>query len=191
MPEKNLLLGPEARRRILCATYVAPAHELYLRELVRRTGLAVRTVQQEVDRLVTADLLVQRRDGNRRYFKANAAHPLFHAVREIILKTDGLAGVLRDALGTRGIAFATVFGSIAAGTATGESDIDLLVVGAIGLRDAVKRLASARDTLGREVNPVVWTRAEFQRRVRERDPFLSRVLAGPLIPVIGDVPAAP
>ncbi|MCH7876057.1 MAG: nucleotidyltransferase domain-containing protein [Gemmatimonadetes bacterium] len=187
---ENLILGPEARRRILCETHLVPGREVYLRELVRHTGLALRTVHQEVNRLVNADLLSERRDGNRRYLSANDAHPLFRPIREIVLKTDGLAHVLRDALGNHGVEFAFVFGSIASDTPVAGSDVDLLVVGDVGLRATVKRLANAQDTLGREINPVVWTCAEFRRRRRKRDHFLTRVLEGPRVAVLGEIPDA-
>ena len=96
MPTASLLLGPPARRAILAATFVAPGDELHLRELVRRTGLAPRSVQVEVDQLVAADLLLERRSGNRRYLRPNQDHPLFHPIPEIVLKSDGLATVLRE-----------------------------------------------------------------------------------------------
>ena len=181
----NLLLGPEARRAILARTHLDPSREFYLRELVRLTGFAPRTVNQEVDRLVAADLLAERRDGNRRYLKANERHPLFRPVREIVLKTDGLVHVLRDALGTAGIEFAVVFGSIAAATPKAGSDVDLLVVGEVGLRETTRRLARAQDHLGREINPVVWTRTEFERRRNSDDHFLSNVLRGSMLMVVG------
>jgi predicted nucleotidyltransferase len=184
----NLLLGPDARRAVLARTYFEPAREFHLRELVRRTGFAPRTIHQEVEKLVHADLLLQRRDGNRRYLRANIGHPLFRPIREIVLKTEGLADVLSDALGDERVEFAVVFGSIAAATPTAGSDVDLLVVGSLGLREAVRRLRSAQETLGREIVPSVWSRAEFDRRRRDGDPFLSRVLGGPMILVVGKVP---
>lgn len=183
-----LLLGPPARCAILAKTFVSPSRELHLRELVRQTGFAPRTVQRETDTLVRAGLLVERRDGNRRYLSANPRHPLFRPVHEIVLKTVGLADVVREALGSRGVDFALVYGSMAGNTATAGSDVDLLVVGALGLREAVRRLRRAQDALGREVVPVVWTRSEFDRRRHQRDAFLGRVLAGPVIAIIGDVP---
>jgi predicted nucleotidyltransferase len=165
-----------------------PSAEYHLRELVRLTGLAPRTVHQELEKLVRADLLVERRDGNRRYVRANERHPLFRPLREIVLKTEGLADVLRDALGSEGIEFAFVYGSIAVAEATAGSDVDLVIVGSLGLREAVRRLGPVHDVLAREINPVVWTRPEFDRRCAENDPFLSRVLAAPTIPIIGAVP---
>ena len=155
---------------------------------MRRTRLAPRTVHQEIEKLVGGELLVERRDGNRRYLRANERHPLFAAVREIVLKTEGLASVVAEALGGDGIDFALVFGSIASGTPLASSDVDLLVVGPIGLREAVRRLQTAQDTLGREINPIVWTRKEFARRRREADPFLARVLDGPTIAILSEMP---
>jgi predicted nucleotidyltransferase len=186
MPDP-LVLGPPARRAILSRTFLDPSREYHVRELVRLTGLAPRSVQQEVEKLVGADLLVERRSGNRRYLHANDRHTLFRAIREIVLKTEGLADVLRSALGSDGITFAIVYGSIAAAEPRAGSDIDLLVVGSVGLREVVRRLTAAQDVLGREISPNVWTRREFERRRQENDPFLSRVLSGPTIPVVGAV----
>ncbi len=183
----DLLLGPTARRAVLSRTFIDPGQEYHVRQLVRLTGLAPRTVQQEIEKLVEAEFLVERRSGNRRYLRANERHPLYTAVREIVLKTAGLGDILRDSLGTDGIDFALVYGSIAAAEPKAGSDIDLLIVGSLGLREAVRRLQPAQDALGREINPNVWNRSEYDRRRRKKDPFLSRVLAGPTIPVIGTV----
>ncbi len=183
----NLLLGPEARQAILARTHLDPTREFYLRELVRLTGFAPRTVQEEVDRLVAGDLLAERRSGNRRYLTAQKRHPLFRAIREIVIKTVGLIDILRDTLGTRGIDFALVFGSIAEGTDKSLSDVDLLVIGKLGLRETVRRLTPAQDQLEREINPVVWTRKEFQRRLTKSDHFLTSVLRGPRLMVVGTV----
>jgi predicted nucleotidyltransferase len=183
---EHILLGTRARRRLLARIYGDPDREFYLRELVRLTGLAPRTVQVELDRLVAAELVMERRSGNRRYLRANIRHPLFRPVYDIVARTDGLAAVLASALGTEGIAFAWVFGSMASGVATAGSDVDLLVVGSVGLREVVRRLSPVQEKVGREINPVVWTRAEFERRRAARDAFLSRVMGGPRLPVVGD-----
>ncbi|MBI4520878.1 MAG: toxin-antitoxin system toxin subunit [Gemmatimonadetes bacterium] len=185
---QNLLLGPAGRRAVLARTFLDPSREYHLRELVRLTGLAPRTVHQEVEKLVRADLLRERRDGNRRYLRANDRHTLFRAVREIVLKTEGLADVLRGALGNEGIEFAFVYGSLVAGAPRAGSDVDVLIVGSLGLREAVRRLRAAQDVLGREITPNVWTRPEFDRRHKEADPFLLRILESPLLPVSGAIP---
>ncbi len=182
----SLLLGPASRAAVIARTFLDPDREFYLRELVRVTGFALRTVQEEVDRLVAADLLTERRHGNRRYLSANKRHPLFRPVREIVLKTDGLVNVLRDALGVERVDFALVFGSIASDTPSAASDVDVLVVGDLSLRQVVRRFSSVQDVLGRDVNPVVWTREEFEQRRATADHFLTNVLSEPIIMIVGE-----
>ncbi len=181
------IIGSKTRVAILARTLLAPDKEFYLRELVRLTGFSPRSVQQQIERLVAADLLHERRDGNRRYLRANARSPLFKPLTDLLLKTEGLASVLQAALGDEGVDFAFVFGSIAAGTPTAGSDIDVLIVGDLGLQEAVRRLGAVPDKVGREVNPVVWTRTEYQRRLAEEDHFLSTVLRGPRLLIRGGI----
>jgi predicted nucleotidyltransferase len=103
-----------------------------------------------------------------------------------VLKTSGLADVLREALdGASDISLAFVFGSIANGSAKAQSDIGLMVVGAIGLRRLSKILSGLEVKLGREVNPHVLTPGEFARRARGRDHFITAVLKGPKVFVVG------
>lgn len=170
-------LFPQVRAEVLRLLFADPAQELHLRELTRRSGLSLGTLQTEVKKLCTADLLLSRRDGNRRCFRANAAHPLFSDLQQIVLKTAGLRDVLAAALhGVPGIAVAFVFGSLAGSGGKAGSDVDLMVIGDAGLRTLAPRLRRAADRLGREVNPVTLSAAEFARD-RDRKPFLRDVLA--------------
>jgi predicted nucleotidyltransferase len=75
---------------------------------------------------------------------------------------------------------------VASGSDTGRSDIDLLVVGSpdeLAFHEAVSAL---EEDLGRSINYTLLGRKELRARLRRKDPFLNRVLAGDLIPVIGD-----
>lgn len=179
-------ISTKAGLAILARTHLAPDQEFYLRELVRATGMAPRTIQRELDRLVAAGILTERRHGNRRYLRAGTGHPLFAPLREIVVRTSGIVPLLRSALGKEGVDFAFVFGSVATGTADARSDVDLFIVGTVGSREVVRRLSPAQQQLGREVSPVVWTPEEFRARRRSDDPFLARVLANPRLMVVGD-----
>ncbi|MEP7326306.1 MAG: nucleotidyltransferase domain-containing protein [Gemmatimonadota bacterium] len=175
-----------ARLAILARTHLAPDQEFYLRELVRATGMAPRTIQVELDKLVASGILAERRHGNRRYLHASRGHPLFSPVREIVLKTAGMVPMLREALEGADVSLAFVFGSVAAGTAGAESDIDLVVVGKTGLRSLSPRLTRAQTELGREINPIVWTPDELRERIAGADPFLARILANPKLMILGE-----
>jgi predicted nucleotidyltransferase len=159
--------------RLLFGLSDAPVH---MRELQRRSGMSIGTVQQDLGKLVKLDLISQRRDGNRVCFNANKAHPLYEEIHRMVLKTSGLADVLREALAVEGVQFAFVFGSVARGEAGASSDVDLMVVGDIGLRKLTGRLAGVAEVLGREINPHVMTPEEFRKRLRDKEHFVARIM---------------
>jgi predicted nucleotidyltransferase len=178
------LLFPRVRAEVLRLLFADPGAERHGRELARRAGLSAKTVQDELAKLVAADLVTSRRDGNRRCYRANPDHPLHGDLRQLVLKTAGLRDVLAGALADiPGIEVALVFGSLAAGSGRAASDVDLLVVGDAGLRRLAAPLRAAGEALGREVNPVVLSAAEFRRG--RRHAFLAGVLAQPRLFVKG------
>jgi predicted nucleotidyltransferase len=171
------IIFPQVRAEVLRLLFADASRELHLRELTRQSGLTLGTLQTEVEKLCSADLLLSRRDGNRRYFKANAAHPLFTDLHQLVLKTSGLREVLVEALGgLDGVELAFVFGSLASSTGKAGSDVDLLIIGDVGLRALAPRLRKATEKLGREINPVTMTATEFVRG-RVNNAFLADVLA--------------
>jgi DNA-binding transcriptional ArsR family regulator len=181
------ILSSNVKAEIFRLLFGLNGQPLHVRELERRSGLAIGTVRQELDRLTKVGLIAARTDGNRRYYTAREDHPLYPEIRGLVLKTSGLADVLRHALEKdKRINVAFIFGSIAQSREQAHSDVDLLVIGKIGLRDVVTLLSGAGDKVGREINPRVFTPPEFRRRKRADDPFLTRVLAEPLIFVIGN-----
>ena len=150
--------------------------EIHLRELVRQSGLSLGTVQQEVARLCTAGVISSRRDGNRMYYRANAEHPAHPELSSLVLKTSGLASVLREALKEEdSILSAFVFGSVAGGQAKAGSDVDLMVIGSIGLRKLSALLADAAEKIGREINPHIIAPQEWLERARRNDHFVASV----------------
>jgi predicted nucleotidyltransferase/DNA-binding HxlR family transcriptional regulator len=159
--------------------------ELHLRELVRQSGLSLGTVQQELRRLTRIGLVTARRDGNRVYYQADQEHPLYADLRNVVLKTNGLVNVLRQALQVKDVQLAFVFGSIARGEARPESDVDLMVITPLGLRGVARLLSGVGEKLGRQINPHVLAREEFSRRKGSGDHFVSSVLASPKLFAIG------
>jgi len=159
--------------------------EVHLREIHRQTGFAIGTVRQDIEKLVKIGVVSRRKDGNRVYYSANARHPLAGDIRQMVLKTVGLADVLSAALKAENVRCAFVFGSVAGGTAGAESDIDLMVIGEIGLRKVSALLSGMGDRLGREINTHVLTPTEFAKRLSARDHFLTAVIAAPKIFLVG------
>ncbi len=180
-------LLPRARAEIVRLLFSDPGKELHQRELARLSNLAIRTLQNEVAKLEGVDLLVSRRDGNRLYFRANTDHPIYPELHGIAIKTTGLKERLADALsGFDGVSLAFVFGSIASGEDNAGSDIDLMVIGKVGLRDLAPRLRPLAEELGREINPHTFSKSHFRERSRLGDAFVGSVLEAPKIFIVGE-----
>ena len=169
------ILFPQVRAEVLRLLFADANRELHLRELTRQSGLTLGTMQDELEKLSKADLVTNRRDGNRRCYRANASHPLFPELQQLVLKTAGLREVLVEALhNIKGVEVAFVFGSLAGGAGKATSDVDLLVIGEAGLRALAPRLRKAGEQLGREINPVTMTAGEFAKG--RKNAFLAGVL---------------
>jgi len=165
---------------------IAPDSALYMREIERRTGFAIGTVQTELKKLQRLDIISRVRDGNRVYYRANTAHPVYPEIRALVLKTSGLADVIVNALRNEtGIRVALLFGSFARQEEKAGSDVDLMVVGEIGLRKLTGLLMDVSGKIGREINPHVFSEKEFVKRKRNQDHFLKQVLESPKIFIIG------
>lgn len=176
------------RQAVFGLLFGHPDRAFYVREIARVTGGSVGTIQRELLQLVGPGILERTVRGRQVYFQADRKCPIFEELRSIVAKTSGLADVLRGALrGLRDrVQVAFVFGSLAASEGSPESDVDVFVVGTVSLGDVVDALAGTDSELGREVNPVVQSPEEFARRVAAGDHFVTNVLAGPKLFLIGD-----
>jgi predicted nucleotidyltransferase/DNA-binding HxlR family transcriptional regulator len=179
------ILSSRARAEIFRLLFSGTGEEFHVREMERRSGLNESTVRQELRKLVRLDLVQSRRDSNRVYYRAKTENPLYPEIRNLVLKTSGLADVLKSALADKRIRVAFVFGSIASGEEKTGSDVDLMVIGRLGLRDLSGLLSGVEEKIGREVNPHVMSENEFRSRLKAKEHFMSSVLKGPKIFLIG------
>ncbi|MDQ8034788.1 MAG: nucleotidyltransferase domain-containing protein [Bordetella sp.] len=182
------LLFPAARQRVLAVLLLQPQSAFHLRELARLTDSHAGTLAREVDKLAQAGLLVRSEQGNQVRYQANGDHPLFGDLAALFRKTHGVVPALREALAPLDaqIRLALVFGSMASGTASVGSDVDVLVLGEAGFVEVAQAVFPLHASLGREVNPVLYTPSEFASRVRGGDAFARDVLAKPKLFVKGD-----
>jgi len=146
------------------------------------------SLQRELISLQQSGILQQRKDGRRTYFKAETRSPIFRELRSILEKTAGLIPTLRAAIQPleNKIVCAFVYGSIARGEERATSDVDVMVVGNVGLADLAPLLRSAEKRLGREINVTNYSAKEFRKKIAEGDHFLTTVLTGRLEFVKGE-----
>ena len=179
------ILSSRVRAEIFRLLFGVNEVELHVREIERRSGLNISTVRQELEKLERLDLVIARRDGNRLYYRANRDHPLFSDIHNLVVKTSGLVDILREAVDKEGVKIAFVFGSIAGNQADAGSDVDLMVIGDVGLRTLSGWLTGISDKIEREVNPHVLSEEEFARKKQSKEHFLSNVLSSPKLFIKG------
>ena len=180
------------QQRVLGLLFGQPGRSFFATELIALAGSGSGAVQRELKRLAGSGLVTLTRVGNQCHYQANPDSPLFAALHDIVLKTSGLSEPIRSALSplTDRILAACVYGSVAAGADTAASDIDVLLVAeALTLEDAYAALEPVEQRLARKISVTLYTPEEFQRRKAGGNAFLTKVLAGPIIPLLGDIHA--
>lgn len=183
------LLFPGARQRGLAQLLLQPENNFHLRELARLTHCHAATLGRELEKLTQAGLLMRSEQGNQVRYQANIHHPLFDDLAALFRKTHGVVPALRDALMPFGerIPLAWVFGSIARGTASPGSDIDVLVLAdQLGFAELAQAFFPLHEALRREVNPVLYAPAEFVARLHGGDAFARELMDKPKLFVKGD-----
>ena len=180
------LLGSQARAEILKNLFTQEHKSIHLRELSRLSGLSAPVLQRELRRLEALGIVTIQKDGNRVKFSANDDNLLYPLLCELVLKTEGPAGILKDAFADSPAIFVFIFGSTANGTAHAGSDIDLFVIGDCGLRDVTKRIHAAAGKIGQEINPYVISQNDFTERLHKQDHFLNEIISTPKIFLKGD-----
>jgi predicted nucleotidyltransferase len=187
-PRALAVLFPTLRGEVLAATLIQPDKWWYLSELAQFLRTTPSSLQRELGALVGGGILQRRREGTRTYFKAETRSPLFPELRGLVEKTVGVLPTLQDALVPirARIACAFVYGSVARSEEHALSDVDLMVIGDVGLAELAPVLRRAETRLGREINATTYSTREYRIKVAAGDHFLSEVLQGPKEFVKGD-----
>lgn len=181
------LFSSKVRIELLNTFFLHPEQSFYLRELERITGEDYKNVSTELKNLESIGLLTSSKSGNLKYFHVNSEFLIYPELKSIFFKVKGAPGLLKQVLSDRpDIEYAFIYGSFAAGTENDKSDIDLMVIGKIPLENLLKRLREPEKALGREINPSLFPISEMKQRLKDRDPFIDRVMAEPKIMLIGD-----
>ena len=190
MRESNLsgALFSNVQQRVLALIFGHPGRSFYTSEIVRKIHSGTGAVERELSRLQQSGLVSVERIGNQKHYRANRNSPIFMELQSIILKTAGLAEPLRQSLAPYAdrIKVAFVYGSVAKGSDTAESDIDLMVVGEdLSYADLFAALQKADETLQRNVNPNFLSVDEWRRKISQTDSVIAKINAQPKIFIFG------
>ena len=180
-------LFPATRRDVLAAVLLHADRAWYLSDLARHLGRPPSSLQREMVSLVEAGILRRKRDGNRVYFEADDDCPFLTELRGILLKTVGLVDVLREVLEpfVPRIEWAFIYGSIARNEELSRSDVDLMIIGRLGLADLAPALPAAEHRLLRPINPTLFTHAEVAKKLKTGHHFLKTVFSQQKLFIVG------
>lgn len=180
------LIQSRARAEIFRLLFGLRGGEIHLRALERGSGLSAPSIRQELLKLVKLDLVRVRKESNRHYYRANIEHPLYDNIKSLVLKTSGLVDILAKALDHKEVKVAFIFGSMAANCDTASSDVDLMIIGKVGLRKVVGWLSGVSEQIEREVNPHTMSVDEYQTRRANAEHFITSVINSPKLFVVGN-----
>lgn len=184
------VLFRRTRQRVLAILFTRPERSFYVNEIIAKADAGRGAVLRELDRLGRSRLVVVTHRGNQKRFQANPDSPIFDELCGLLNKTAGLIPPIREALDPvkEQIAFAFLFGSVAKGEDTADSDIDLMVVSdELKLGQVQRYLYRTEHRLGRRIGLTVRRRVEFEQESRMPDSFLAQVLTSPLLFVLGSM----
>jgi len=183
----DLLFG-RTRGAILALLYGHADQTFYTRQIAREVDASIGAVQRELENLSKVGLIVRNSLGSQVFYQANRSAPIFKDLQALINKTIGVFSVLRSALQplSKRIVVAFVYGSVAREEETAQSDVDLMVVGKATLHDVLSRLSTVEKGIGRPINPTVYSVAEFKSKLASGNHFLTAVLKGQKVFLLGD-----
>lgn len=174
------VLFPKTRQGVLAATFGQPERWWFLSELANQLRTTPSSLQRELQSLIASGLLRQRRDGKRLYFQAESESPIFAPLRDLVMQALGVTAQVKDALTAFGdqVQCAFIYGSVARRKEHALSDVDLMIIGSIGLSDLASPLRVLEHKFDREFNVTCYNLQEFRKKARAGNHFVTSVLKG-------------
>jgi predicted nucleotidyltransferase len=181
-------LFSKVQQRVLALIFGHPDRSFYTSEIVRSVHSGTGAVERELSRLRRSGLVSVESIGNQKHYRANSQSPIFHELRSLVLKTVALIEPLRKGLEPHvdNIKVAFIFGSVATGTDTANSDIDVIVIGdGLVYSDLYTAFQNAEDVLRRKIKPIILSQEEWRRKASKRDTFINKVSGQSKLFIVG------
>ncbi len=178
-----------AQQKLLALLFVRVDEGFHLNEIMRLTGLGSASAQRELRRLHDAGLITSERIGNVRRYQPNKRSLVYTELSGLVQKTFGLVGVLHSALASLAhpLRISFVCGADAQQSKALAGNIELLLIGEDShYGEILSCLAPAERALRRKINPNLYSVVDYQRRLREQQPFLLQVLQQPKLFIVGN-----
>lgn len=154
---------------------------------MRRVDEEINAVRRELLLLEKKGILNREARANRVYYSLDAGYPFYHDLIKIHAKEEGLG---RDIIKNRAklgkIKYAMLSGAFARNLPNNGESVDLLVVGVVVLPELSLIIKKEEEMKKREINYTIMNEDEFNFRKQRRDPFISTIIHGSRVMLLGD-----
>ncbi len=181
-------LFSKVQQRVLALIFGQPERSFYTSEIMRNVRSGSGAVERELSRLQRSGLVSVERIGNQKHYRANRESPIFGELQSLMTKTAGVAEPVRQSLAPYAdrIRMAFIYGSVAKGTDTARSDIDVMVIGdELSYSELYTALQDAEDVLARKVNPIFLSSEDWRVKTADKSSVVSLIAQAPKIFLFG------
>ena len=181
------LFVSKVRVKILQLFLTSAETLFHVREIVRRVDEEINAVRRELSRMEKYGMVSSEWRANRRLYHFKKDYKFYPELLGLVVKTSGVGKDIVQAKNRLGkIKFAMIARRFVENQASGPEDVDILIVGQIILPELQSVIADEQSRREREINYSFMDQAEFNFRVKRRDPFILRILVQPKIMLLGE-----
>jgi predicted nucleotidyltransferase/predicted transcriptional regulator with HTH domain len=178
----TILFKTKLRKKLLTYSFTHPDERFYVRELAGLIDEDAGNLSRELRELEKEGLFDSSSRGNIKFYSLNKSYPLFRELNQIIFKTEGVEGSLRDLVHKyKGVSFAFIYGSYARNKEKKTSDVDLAIVGEFPRNEFTRQIKALESKLNRDINFTSYLEKEFAKERKKDGSFLNLVLKGKII----------
>ena len=181
------LFGSKTRTKLLTKLMIDSNRVFYIRELAKETKIPYGMVYKELENLEELGIITREKKGNLTLLQVNTELPYLLDLKQIIMKTTGILYTLQDRLNQlKGVKYLLIFGSVAKGEDSHESDIDLMIIGAVDEEKLIETIRALEKEISKTVNYILWSVDEFEKKIKEKNHILLDVAENPITMLRGN-----
>ncbi len=149
------LISSKTRVKLLLKFFLNSNTTAYLRGLEAEFGESTNAIRLELNRFEEAGMIKSNTQGNKKFFTANTAHPLFREIHNIVLKNIGFDQIIENVIERLGeVERVYVTGDFAKGR--NSPVIDLLFVGNVDKNYLVQLVEKAEKLIDRRIRFLIY-----------------------------------
>lgn len=159
----------------------------HVREIVRRVDEEINAVRRELMLLEKKGILNREARANRVYYSLDTSYPFYYDLIKINAKESGLGrDIIKNKVKLGRIKYAMLSGEFSRNLPNNGESVDLLVVGVVVLPELSLIIKQEEERKKREINYTIMNEDEFNFRKSRRDPFISSIIYGSRVMLIGE-----